>query len=212
MKDLIIRKTAFLLAMQIMAALLVIDVAGTLAAFAYISYTNEQVLGSNAWATFSLFMLAKIFIQGYLIMLLVYNWTSNTYSIRGHHLVLRHRLMAHHEQLYELGNMQSINVHQSWLGRALNYGSLRLEFAMPGEIKRIYLAEVHNPYHYYDLLTSYVSTPNNQQRQNMVLYPSHLGRTSIEGSNHQPSREKRSRSLSESGKKPFGCLKSARHW
>ena len=162
MRDLNIRKTAILMGLQILGVLVLGEIIASAAIFGFIGVITPARLNADMWLVLLGAVTLKIVLQGYLIILLTYNWTSNRYLIRGHHLVMRHRLIAQDEQMYELSNLQNIHVHQSWLGRMCNYGTLELAFAMPGRIHKMFLSDVHNPRYYARLFERFFSPPGSQ--------------------------------------------------
>lgn len=171
MSDLNIRKTAVLLGVQIFGVLVLGELLASGVLFTLIGVVTPERLNRDVWTLLFAVVILKVLLQGYLIFLLAYNWTSNRYLIRGHHLVMRHRLLAQDEKLYELSNLQNIHVHQSWLGRLFSFGTLELKFAMPGQVFTILLSDVHDPRRYGRMMERFFAPPGVGNEQPAFQHP-----------------------------------------
>lgn len=60
-------------------------------------------------------------------LLLILQWTRDTYSIHYDEIIHRFGLFATHERHYALKNIENIFCRQSLFGRLLNYGTIQLQ-------------------------------------------------------------------------------------
>lgn len=83
-----------------------------------------------------------------LVVRLFADWAGNAYYLAGHHLVERIGLINTTETTYEMSQIKSIIVQQSWFGHRFNFGTIRLTFAGAGKDQSVIIRDVTNPNEY----------------------------------------------------------------
>lgn len=92
--------------------------------------------------------IAKYLVVTALVIQLFGEWSGRAYYLSGHHLIERLGLVNITETTYELSQVKSVIVKQSWLARRFNYGTITLSFAGSGEEKVVILRDINNPMTY----------------------------------------------------------------
>ena len=85
-----------------------------------------------------------LFIYGWLIMFIVFQWIYNVYIIEPKHVITRRGIVFTIEDRFNMQAMQAIEVKQGLLGKLFNYGTLRLY--NPELEKEVTLYQISNPY------------------------------------------------------------------
>lgn len=90
----------------------------------------------------------KYVILSALIVQLFADWAGRAYYLAGHHLIERLGLVNLTETTYELSQVKSVIIKQSWLARRFNFGTILLSFAGSGKEKEVVLRDINNPMTY----------------------------------------------------------------
>lgn len=92
--------------------------------------------------------IAKYFVITAIAIQVFAQWAGRAYYLSGHHLIERLGIVNITETTYELSQVKSVIVHQSWLGRRFNYGTIKLSFAGSNQQQEIILRDINNPMRY----------------------------------------------------------------
>ncbi len=95
--------------------------------------------------------LLKISLQLLFILQITLSWSYNMYYLlnNGKHLIKRTGIMNIKEDVYEMDNVRSITVNQSWLGRIFHYGDLSLKTSASGGYQvLVTMMGIHEPSKY----------------------------------------------------------------
>ncbi len=151
-----IRRTVTLLVVKIVtllflvnilfAALLVVSVTGFLSAEWVSSYAAFLLIIFAAQCIFLAFFVAR----------LVIDWMSTVYYIAGGHLIRQRGTLDTTETIFQLTDIDSVELKQSWIGRILNFGDVTVEFTIAREKEYVNLYAITNPRFYEDIFTKYV--------------------------------------------------------
>ena len=92
---------------------------------------------------------AKYLFVAAAIIQLFSQWAGQSYFLHGHHLVERLGLVNITEKTYELSQVKSVEMRQTWFARRFNYGTIKLSFASASKKpQEVILADVTNPMKY----------------------------------------------------------------
>lgn len=84
-----------------------------------------------------------------LIVYLILNWSHTTYYVDGAHLIKHSGVMNIEEDVYDLATVRSVEVHQSLVGRILNFGDLILKTSASGGYQVVVILKgVPKPIHW----------------------------------------------------------------
>lgn len=101
---------------------------------------------------------AKFFLTVYAVLMTITPWATINYYISDNQLIKYKGLIQVDVSIYELGKIRSITLHQSWLGRLLNYGDLKIVIAASGYHEEVALNAIDNPKKYERILKEYLAS------------------------------------------------------
>jgi uncharacterized membrane protein YdbT with pleckstrin-like domain len=139
-----VRKSVIVFMMHLFFTLISIDLA-------YAIILSFFLLGNVQLDTFIISLLlslylAKYMVQAYMITHIIMSWSGDTYVITNHHLICKKGIINTSEVCYACRNIRSVAVHQSWLGRILNYGDLIVEVSASGGYhEQVFIRSVTEP-------------------------------------------------------------------
>lgn len=83
------------------------------------------------------------------IAYLILSWSHTTYYIDGAHLIKHSGVMNIEEDVYDLDTVRSVEVHQSFIGRVLNFGDLILKTSASGGYQVVVILKgISKPIHW----------------------------------------------------------------
>lgn len=142
---LFIKKSTSLLGLQVITTLFLVELAGTLASVGLL------VMGANRlWDSAIIGGIIALHVVAFIALVVMelgitLNWASNTTYIHGHHLIVIHNLMDRVEKMYELTNLRTVHIKQTWLGKQFKYGDIHLTFSTAGLQFKVTLLGIHDP-------------------------------------------------------------------
>ena len=90
--------------------------------------------------------IVKSIVQIYSILVIVFRWIGRSYYIVDKKLIKRQGLFSVKEKIFDLNNIRSVTVNQSFLGKLLQFGDVVIETsASGGYMDKIILAAISNP-------------------------------------------------------------------
>ena len=105
------------------------------------------------WHNSYIFLL--LFLNGIKFLIVVaaitqmfFQWAGRNYYLSGHHLIEKLGLINITETTYELSQVKSVIVRQSWIARRLNYGTINLTLAGSNAKHPIVIRDINNPAKY----------------------------------------------------------------
>lgn len=101
--------------------------------------------------------LVKYILVSATVMKLFAEWAGRAYYLSGHHLIERLGLINTTETTYELSQVKSVVLTQTWLGHRFDYGTIKLAFAGTGGSKDVKLRDIHNPNAYKDYFDQHLN-------------------------------------------------------
>jgi uncharacterized membrane protein YdbT with pleckstrin-like domain len=139
-----INRSAVPLTLQVVAAIVLIKLFASVITTALLVFTNRVMTG---WIVLGLgfLSLVEIIMLGVVLVNMTIHWLGRKYELRGRHLAVTEQFITVNEKMYELTNLRSVDLKQSWFGRYFKYGDIELAFAMPGEPLTVTLYDVHLP-------------------------------------------------------------------
>jgi uncharacterized membrane protein YdbT with pleckstrin-like domain len=151
-----IRRSVIILAVRIFLVLFVGDtIYAGLLLVSVLGYVPAEWTNSYAiflWVVYTL----KYLLLTYLIIRLVVDWLSTLYYVAGGHLVRQRGVLHTTESVFQLENIDSAVMSQSWLGRLLNFGDVTVEFTIARQKETVMLYAINDPRRYEDLFSKFV--------------------------------------------------------
>lgn len=92
----------------------------------------------------------------YLSISLVVNWISTMYYITLGHLIRQRGVLNTSESVFQLTDIESVAMNQSWLGRIFNFGDIIIKLQIARQTESITLYAIENPQRYEELFSKYV--------------------------------------------------------
>lgn len=143
-----LQPSVLVIVLRLLAALLFLDTLLALIILGFFALNNVHEW-HNSYILFLLLANAtKYFALSALVIQLFGEWAGRAYYLSGHHLIERLGLVNITETTYELSQVKSVVVKQTWLGRRFNFGTILLSFAGGGKEKEVILRDINNPMAY----------------------------------------------------------------
>ena len=151
-----IRRTVILLVVRIVLLLFLVDtiyavlLLANVAGFIPLDWTKS-------FAAFLWFMYTiKFILLSYLISKLVIDWISTVYYVSGGHLIRQRGVLNITETVFQLSDIDSVVLNQSWLGRMLNFGDVTVEFTVARDKEYVNLYAITTPQRYEEIFSKFV--------------------------------------------------------
>ena len=81
-----------------------------------------------------------------LTLFIVFRWVNRTYQIDEKQLIKKEGLFSISEKIFDLNNIRSITVHQSFLGKLFHFGDVTIETSASGGYQnKIIVSGIANP-------------------------------------------------------------------
>ena len=151
-----IRRSVVVLGIRIFLVLFVVD---TLFAILLLASVAGYVPAdwTTGYATFLwIVYTVKFLFLSYLIIRLVVDWLSTLYYVTGGHLIRQRGVLNTAETVFQLADIDSAVMSQSWLGRMCNFGDVRVEFSVAREKEFVNLYAINDPQRYEDLFSKFI--------------------------------------------------------
>lgn len=142
----IIRPSVALVLWRLLVGLFLLDTAYAVVLMLAISEmipinTNSQILYGTLW----LLHTAKFILLAVMVLRLGLRWAGTTVLLVGDHLYIDQGVVKESERVYELAQLQEVKVHQSPLGRVLNFGDITLVLGSRSFAETVQLNGVADP-------------------------------------------------------------------
>ncbi len=85
-----------------------------------------------------------------LLLTVILSWTNETYTLNPKEVIIKKGIFSSRSVTYELANLQSMTINQTFIGKLFNYGSIKL--FNPVLREEVYLLNIPNPYVYGDII------------------------------------------------------------
>jgi uncharacterized membrane protein YdbT with pleckstrin-like domain len=128
------------------AFLLLANVAGYIPTDLIFSY------GVFLWIIYT----AKYLLLTYAIVKMVIDWVGTLYYVTNGHLIRQRGMLHITETVFQLADIDSAVMSQSWLGRMFNFGDVTIEFTVARQKEFVNLYAINDPQRYEDLFSRYV--------------------------------------------------------
>ncbi len=92
----------------------------------------------------------------YSLLHLVVSWISTMYYVTAGHLIRQRGVLHTEDTIYQLTDIESVVMDQSWLGKLLNFGDVTITFFVARIPEKVTLYSIENPKRYEELFSKYV--------------------------------------------------------
>ena len=151
-----IRRTVVILVIRILLLLFLIDTVFAFLLFANaVGYIPVDLIASYAvflWIIYT----AKYILLSYLLIKMVIDWVSTLYYVTDGHLIRQRGVLHLTEKVFQLADIDSAVMSQSWLGHILNFGDVTIEFTVASQKEFVNLYAINDPQRYEDLFSKFV--------------------------------------------------------
>jgi uncharacterized membrane protein YdbT with pleckstrin-like domain len=143
-----LQPSVLVIVLKLLAILFMLDTLYSLLLFGFLGLNNAHEW-HNTYVALLWFAntLKYVFISALVIRLFA-DWSGHAYYLAGHHLVERIGLINITETTYEMSQIKSIIVQQSWFGRRFNFGTIKLTFAGAGKDQSVIMRDINDPTKY----------------------------------------------------------------
>jgi predicted membrane protein len=86
----------------------------------------------------------------------IFPWAVTQYYLSQHQLIKYVGFLHSDEKFYELGDVRSIELRQSWLGKIVNYGTITINFSSSGFHEIVHMNGIYDPKKYERILRQYL--------------------------------------------------------
>ena len=136
------------IALRLLAILFLLDTVYAILVLGFVDLNNLHEWHISYILLLWLTHTAKYVLISYVIIRLFAESAGRAYYLAGHHIIERIGLMNITETTYELSQVKSVVVKQSWLGRRFDYGTIGLSFAGSTKQQEIVIRDIRNPMKY----------------------------------------------------------------
>lgn len=143
-----LQPSVLVIVMRLLAILFILDTTLALIILGFFVLNNVHEWHDSYILFLLLANTVKYFVLSGFIIQLFSDWAGRAYYLSGHHLIERLGLVNITETTYELSQVKSVILKQSWVGRRFNFGTIQLSFAGGGKEKEVILRDVNNPMRY----------------------------------------------------------------
>lgn len=117
----------------------------------FLPFALETVITLNA-VSIVLFLVFVTIVQNIILVFIAWKWVNDFYEIRPDEIVHVTGLISRTEKAYPYRDIQSITIHQGFLGRVFNYGSISLYIPTLGY--ELSFNEISSPQKFVELVKS----------------------------------------------------------
>ncbi len=143
-----LQPSVLIVAFRVLAVLFMFDTVFILLLVGFFGLNNAHEW-HNSYIVFLLLVdMVKYIAISVMVIKLFSEWAGRAYYLSGHHLIERLGLVNITETTYELSQVKSVIVFQSWLGRRFNFGTITLSFAGTGKKQELTLRDINTPVKY----------------------------------------------------------------
>ena len=151
-----IRRSVLILGLRIFLVLFVVDTLFAILLLAsVIGFVPADWIAGYASFLWIVYTVKFIFLT-YLIIKLVVEWVGTLYYVANGHLIRQRGVLNTTETVFQLSDIDSAVMSQSWLGRMWNFGSVTVEFSVAFRKESVYLHAINDPQKYEDLFMQFV--------------------------------------------------------
>lgn len=98
----------------------------------------------------------KNILLAYALITLVTGWISTLYYVTAGHLMRQRGVLNTSETVFQLTDIESVAMNQSWLGRLFNFGDVIISFSIAQQREKVLLYAINNPKRYEQLFSKFV--------------------------------------------------------
>ena len=143
-----LQPSVLVIVLRLLAALFMLDTILALIILGFFALNNVHEWHNSYIIFLLLANIVKYFLLSGLIIQLFSDWAGRAYYLSGHHLIERLGLVNITETTYELSQVKSVVLRQTWLARRFNFGTILLSFAGGGKEKEVILRDINDPMKY----------------------------------------------------------------
>ena len=151
-----IRRNSILLAARIFLILFLADTIYSLLLLApilgYVSAPWNESYIVFLWVAHTV----KTIFLTYLIITQVISWISTLYYVQNEHFIRQRGVFHIKETVFQLHDIESVHLNQSWLGKLFNFGDVIVTFLIARQKEEVNLYAINHPEIYEDLFSKYV--------------------------------------------------------
>jgi len=92
----------------------------------------------------------------YLLISLVIGWISTLYFVAAGHLIRQRGVLHIKESVFQLTDIESVMLNQSWLGRIFDFGDVTITFVVARQREEVILYAINHPQRYEQLFSQFV--------------------------------------------------------
>lgn len=115
----------------------------------YLPIPLEAVVTLNG-ISLIIFLILVTLIQNILLIFIALNWVNDYYEIRQDEVAHIKGIFSRTSEAYPFHDIQSITIHQGFIGRLLNYGDINLYIPTLGH--NLHFREVSSPQRFVELV------------------------------------------------------------
>lgn len=117
----------------------------------FLPFSFENIIVLNA-ISIVFFLVFVTIIQNIFLIFITLNWVNDYYEIRPDEIAHITGIFSKTQKTYPYRDIQSITIHQGFIGRLFNYGSVNLYIPALGQ--ELYFNEVSSPEKFVELVKS----------------------------------------------------------
>lgn len=152
-----LQPSVLVIVLRLLGVLLLFDAVYSLLLLGFFGLNNAHEWHNSYIGLLWVLNIVKYVVISGAVVKLFADWTGRAYYLSGHHLIERLGLINTTETTYELSQVKSVVLSQTWLGHRFNYGTIKLTFAGAGGSQDVRLRDIHNPNSYKDYFDQHLN-------------------------------------------------------
>jgi hypothetical protein len=101
--------------------------------------------------------LIKFFIQVVIVDQIVAKWATTVYYVTDNYLIRYKGAVSVNEHIFDLHNLKTMTIQQSWLGKMVNYGDIFLCFTASTYQEEVTIVGINDPKKYEQYFQKYIA-------------------------------------------------------
>jgi len=158
-----IRMSAVLLYLRIAGLVLIYNIAFAL----LMLLVFASGLGDNGTLSFTILwavLIVECIVELVLLLPIISHWAATRYYLTSTHLIKYHGLISSDEEVCELAQLKTLEMHQSLFGRIFNYGDLYLVFTSSGYRSDVWVRGIGEPKVYEKIIRGHMHDQSSKRQ------------------------------------------------
>lgn len=140
-----LRPSVVVIVLRLLSALFMLNMLSVGLLLGFFALNNLHDWHASYIYALVLLALVNLGLLSTMVIQLFSSWAGRNYYLIGHHLIERLGILNITEKTHELSQVKSVVASQTWLGRRLNFGTIKLSFAGTSGDREVIIYDITDP-------------------------------------------------------------------